>query len=152
MTPAGSPTARIRLSTPSASFGSITQTRPFAPSACEAIRSPGFSGENQPKPQSVSSTNRVSAIRSSVAPPALSDLGVARPRVRRADRDDLRAFRPSFESSRHGVVDAQGVPLLQLDHLVLHLRAKAAADDDVHLFLVLVLVAERNPEVRLDPL
>jgi hypothetical protein len=49
-------------------------------------------------------------------------------------------------------VDADGVPLLQLPDLVAELDPRAAADEDVHLLLVLVLVGERDAVARLDAL
>jgi hypothetical protein len=43
---------------------------------------------------------------------------------------------------------ADDVPLADVDDLVVELDASAAGDDDVELFLRLVLVAERRAEAR----
>src|SRR5262249_10325627 len=52
--------------------------------------------------------------------------------------------------SHRVLVDANGVPLAELDHLVLDLDPRGSAHDDVDLLLVLVLVAERDPEAWIE--
>src|SRR5207244_6652355 len=47
---------------------------------------------------------------------------------------------------------ANGVPLPPLVELVADLDPPASGDDDVRLFLLLVAVADRRPEVRGEPL
>src|SRR6185437_7587080 len=103
---------------------------------------------------SPSVTAAVSGNRSSsglVAPPILDDLGVARPRVRGADGDELGAVVAGLEAAHRVAMDSYRVPLLHVPDLVLELDPCAPADEHIHLFLVLVLVREGNAEARRDP-
>src|SRR5438034_6529565 len=108
-----------------------------------------------PIASSPSSTAAVSGKRSKrcalVAPPILNHLGVARPRVRCADRDELRSLVTGLEAPDGVFVDAHGVPLLEVPDLVLELDPRAAVDEHVHLLLVLVLVREGDAEAGRDP-
>src|SRR6185436_8842158 len=106
--------------------------------------------EIQPKPQSYSSTGRGGL--SSIAPPAVLHVGVARPRVGRPDREQLGALGAALEAAHRVPVYAQRVEGPQLDDLVLDPRQQAPADHDVDLFLVLVPVSEGDAEVRRDAL
>ena len=58
---------------------------------------------------------------------------------------------PSGPASTHRMVfvaETDRVPLGDVDDVVLDLDPPGATDDDVDLFLLRVLVAERDPEVR----
>src|SRR5205823_6066575 len=54
--------------------------------------------------------------------------------------------RAGLDSPHRVLVEADRVPLAELDDLVLDLDARRPADDDVDLLLALVLVAERDAE------
>src|SRR5512132_1969184 len=88
--------------------------------------------------------------RGSVSPPARVHLRVARPRVRRAAKDDLRALRPALEVAHRLLRDPDGVPRFQLENLVVELQACTSLDHDVHLFLFGMRMPERNAEVRCE--
>src|SRR6266536_3115702 len=75
--------------------------------------------------------------RGSVTPPALRRVAVAGPRVRRSDRDQLGPLGPGLERAHRLLRHPDGVPRLQLDHLVIQLDPQASVDDDVDLFLLL---------------
>src|ERR671931_2266249 len=61
--------------------------------------------------------------------------------IGRADDDDLEAVRPGLVASPRTGRDADRVPLLELDDLVVELHPPAPAQDHVHLLLLLVRVA-----------
>src|SRR5436190_5792519 len=108
-----------------------------------------------PTTSSPSSTPAVSG-RSSirpwlVAPPILDQLGVAGAGVGCPDRDELRAVVAGFEAPDRVAVEPDGVPLLQLPDLVLDLDARAAADENVDLLLLLVAVPPGDAEARRQP-
>ena len=56
--------------------------------------------------------------------------------------DDLKAIRARLEAARHFGRDADHIPLLDLDDLVVELDAARAIDDRIDLLLDLVAVAE----------
>src|SRR6266545_16954 len=89
--------------------------------------------------------------RGSVSPPARAHLRVARPRVRRAEQDDLCAVGPALEVAHRLLRDTHSVPRLQVEDLVVELQARAPVDDDVDLLLLVVRMSERNAKVRLEP-
>src|SRR5919202_4749270 len=62
----------------------------------------------------------------------------------RADDEDLEALRPGFVASPRTGRDADSVPLLELDDLVVELHPPAPAQDHVHLLLPPVRVAVRK--------
>src|SRR5437762_9599948 len=72
--------------------------------------------------------------------------------VGRADDDDLEALRPGLVASPRTGRDAHGVPLLELDDLVVELHPPAPAQDHVHLLLLLVRVAVRKAIAGRDAL
>src|SRR5919206_4290417 len=72
--------------------------------------------------------------------------------IGRADDDDLEAPRPGLVASPRTGRDAHGVPLLELDDLVVELHPAAPAHDHVHLLLLLVRVAVRKAIVGRDAL
>src|SRR5437762_7061216 len=72
--------------------------------------------------------------------------------VGRADDDDLEALRPGLVAPPRTGWDAHGVPLLELDDLVVELHPPAPAQDDVHLLLRLVRVAVRKAIAGRDAL
>src|SRR5438105_5015375 len=72
--------------------------------------------------------------------------------VGRADDDDLEALGPRFVASPRTGRDADGVPLLELDDLVVELHPPAPAQDHVHLLLLLVRVAVRKAIAGRDAL
>src|SRR4051794_17842089 len=79
-----------------------------------------------------------------VSPPvplALDVLAPVLPETGRADDDDLEAFRPGLVASPRAGGDAHGIPLPELDDLVVELHPPAPAHDHVHLLLLLVRVA-----------
>src|SRR6476469_2375760 len=82
-----------------------------------------------------------------LAPPAGCHLDFLRV-VAGAEREVLAAFRARFHVPHRVLAKADRVPLLELDDLVVDLRARRALDHDVDLFLGRVLVAERNQEAR----
>src|SRR5581483_7119729 len=84
-----------------------------------------------------------------LAPPAGRHLGVLRV-VAGAEGEVLAALGAGLHVPHGFLAEADRVPLLQLDDLVVDLHAGRAADDDVDLLLVGVLVAERDPEARLE--
>jgi hypothetical protein len=63
-------------------------------------------------------------------------------------RHELEALGARLELTSHGTGDADRVPLRELDDLVLDLDPPGTGEDDIHLFLLAVPVAERLPEVR----
>jgi hypothetical protein len=91
----------------------------------------------------VSGKSSISAV---VAPPLLNHLGVARTGVRGAHDEELGTRVARFDAPHRVLVDPNGIPRLEVPDLVLDLHPRAAADEDVDLLLVLVLVAERQPE------
>src|SRR5213075_2637607 len=64
----------------------------------------------------------------------------------------LEALRPSLVASPRTGRDADGVPLLELDDLVVELHPPAPAHDHVHLLLRLVRVAVRKAIAGRDAL
>src|SRR5256884_4369036 len=72
--------------------------------------------------------------------------------IGRADDDDLEAFRPGLVASPRPGRDANRVPLLELDDLVVELHPPAPAQDHIHLLLLLVRVAVRKAIVGRDAL
>src|SRR5918995_1434050 len=83
------------------------------------------------------------------APPARVHLGVERV-IACAEREVLDAVGPRLDVAHRVLVEADRVPLAQLDDLVLDLDPCGTANDDVDLLLPFVLVTERNAEVRLE--
>src|SRR5690348_9306605 len=89
------------------------------------------------------------------SPPAGLHLGVlARrlPRVGRTEYDVLEPIRPRLEASPHAGSHANRVEQLHVTDVVVHLHPAAAAHHDVDLLLRLVGMAEREAEVRREPL
>ena len=84
----------------------------------------------------------------SVAPPVLRHLHLARV-LAGAEGDVLDPVRPGLDVSHRVLVEADRVPLADIDDLVADLDPAGAADDDVDLLLRDVLVPERDAEVRL---
>src|SRR5687767_5492294 len=84
-----------------------------------------------------------------VGPPALFQLRVARV-VARSEREVLRSLGSGLHVAHGALADSHGVPLLQVEDLVVELDAGAARDEDVDLLLRRVPVSEGNPEVRLE--
>src|SRR5581483_1457195 len=84
-----------------------------------------------------------------LAPPAGRHLGVLRV-VAGAEGEVLAAFGAGLHVSHRVLAEADRVPLLQLDDLVVDLHARRAAEADVDLLLVGVLVPARDPEARLE--
>src|SRR5881227_196414 len=72
--------------------------------------------------------------------------------MRRADDDDLETLRAGLVASPRTGRDAHGVPLLELDDLVVELHPPAPAQDHVHLLLLLVRVAVRKAIAGRDAL
>src|SRR2546421_3981810 len=72
--------------------------------------------------------------------------------IGRADDDDLEALRPGLIASPCTGRDAHGVPLFELDDLVVDLHPPASAQDHVHLLLLLVRVAVRKAVAGWDAL
>src|SRR4029450_9979363 len=66
--------------------------------------------------------------------------------------EDLEALRPGLVASPGTGRDAHGVPLLEVDDLVVELHPPAPAPDHVHLLLLLVRVAVRKAIARRDAL
>src|SRR4029450_12556919 len=64
--------------------------------------------------------------------------------IGRADDKDLEALRPGLVASPGTGRDAHGVPLLEVDDLVVELHPPAPAQDHVYLLLLLVRVAVRK--------
>src|SRR5437764_15162643 len=88
-----------------------------------------------------------SSDRALVSPPVALTLHVfARilTEIGRADHDDLEPLRPGLVASPRTGRDADRVPLLELDDLVVELHPSAPAQDHVHLLLLLVRVAVRK--------
>src|SRR5262245_65752487 len=77
-----------------------------------------------------------------LSPPALLQLGIAETGGRSAEGEDLGALGAGLEVPHRVLGDADGVPLTQLDNVVVELQPAAAADDHVELLLRPVLVAE----------
>ena len=71
-----------------------------------------------------------------------------RSRRRGSERDHVHPVRAGLDAASDLGVDPDGVPLADLDDVVLELEAAAAGDDHVDLLLRLVAVAERHPLVR----
>src|SRR5215210_6866369 len=87
------------------------------------------------------------AIAALVSPPVALALDVfarSLAEVGRADDEDLEALRPGLVASPRTGRDANHVPLLELDDLVVELHPSAPAHDGVHLLLLLVRVAVRK--------
>src|SRR5829696_1688718 len=84
--------------------------------------------------------------------PALDVLARSLAEIGRADDDDLKAPRPGLVASPRTGRDAHRVPLPELDDLVVELHPPAPAQDDVHLFLLLVRVAVRKAIAGRDAL
>src|SRR3954447_5958259 len=82
-----------------------------------------------------------------VAPPAGSHLGLGRI-VARAEGQILDAVGTGLDVPHRVLVEPDRVPLAELDDLVSDLHPRGTSDDDVHLLLGLVLVAERDPKCR----
>src|SRR5947208_3507256 len=79
--------------------------------------------------------------------------GCERPaRDRRAHRDQLDAVGAGLDPPHRLLRHAYGVPLLQLEHLIVQLHPRAPADDDEDLLLLVVRVAPGDPEVRREAL
>src|SRR4051812_13223422 len=72
--------------------------------------------------------------------------------IGRADDEDLEAPRPGLVASPRTGRDAHRVPFLELDDLVIDLHPPAAAQDHVHLLLLLVRVAVRKAIAGRDAL
>src|SRR5437588_676222 len=72
--------------------------------------------------------------------------------IGRADDEDLEALRPSLVASPRTGRDADCVPFLELDDLVVDLHPPAPAHDHVHLLLRLVRVAVRKAITGRDTL
>ena len=70
----------------------------------------------------------------------------------RSDHDDLETIRPGFVASPRTGRNAHRVPLSELDDFVVELHPSTPAHDDVHLFLLLVRVAVREPVAGRDAL
>src|ERR687886_2686971 len=90
-----------------------------------------------------------------VSPPVALTLDVfarSLAEIGRADDDDLEALRPGLVASPRTGRDAHGVPLLELDDLVVELHPPAPAQDHVHLLLRLVRVAVRKAIAGRDAL
>src|ERR1044072_9548106 len=86
----------------------------------------------------------------SVGPPAWKDLPVAI--VVGANRKHFEPVRARLESTRHLGRDADGVEPLDLDDLVVPLHTPRAADHDVDLLGLLVLVAKGGTLIGLEVL
>src|SRR5215831_1404816 len=69
-----------------------------------------------------------------------------------AEDEDLETLRPALVASPRAGRDAHGVPLLDLDDLVVELHPPAPAHDHVHLLLLLMGVAVREAIVGRDAL
>src|SRR3954467_6937653 len=96
-----------------------------------------------------------SAPRSLIRPPGALALDILAPGVaqaRRADDEDLEAVRAGLVATPRAGRDAHGVPLDQLDDLVVELHPPAAAHDHVDLLLRGVRVAVGKAVARRDPL
>src|SRR5581483_2707696 len=90
-----------------------------------------------------------------VSPPAAPAVDVGPwilAEVRRADDEELEPLGPGLIASPHTGRDADGVPFLELDDLVVDLHPPAPAHHDVHLLLRLVGVAVREAIARRDAL
>src|ERR687896_579570 len=90
-----------------------------------------------------------------VSPPVALTLDVfarSLAEIGRADDDDLEALRPGLVASPRTGRDANRVPLLELDDLVVELHPPAPAHDHVHLLLLLVRMAVRKAIARRDAL
>src|SRR5205807_5395181 len=72
--------------------------------------------------------------------------------IGRADDEDLEPLRPGLVASPRTGRDAHGVPLFELDDLVVDLHPPASAQDHVHLLLLLVRVAVRKAVAGWDAL
>src|SRR5918999_2468782 len=82
-----------------------------------------------------------------VSPPVALPLDVfarSLAEIGRADDEDLEALRPGLVASPRTGRDADRIPLLELDDLVVELHSPAPAQDHVHLLLPLVRVAVRK--------
>src|SRR5262249_20348668 len=90
-----------------------------------------------------------------VSPPVALALDVFAPSVAetgRADDEDLEALRTRLVTSPSAGRDAHGVPLLEVDDLVVDLHPPAPTHDHVHLLLRLVRVAVRKAIAGRDAL
>src|SRR6478672_2562797 len=72
--------------------------------------------------------------------------------IGRADDEDLKALRPGLVASPRTGRDAHRVPFLELDDLVVELHPPTAAQDHIHLLLLLVRVAVRKAIAGRDAL
>src|SRR5436190_4095683 len=82
-----------------------------------------------------------------VAPPAWGHLSLCRV-VACAKGQILDAVRTRLDVAHRVLVESDRVPLAELDDLVPDLHPRGTSYDDVNLLLGLVLVAERDAEVR----
>src|SRR5207248_92088 len=90
-----------------------------------------------------------------VSPPvalALDVIARGRAEAGRADDDDLQAPRPGLVAPPRTGRDAHGIPLLELDDLVVELHPPAPPQDHVPLLLLLVRVAVRKAIAGRDAL
>src|SRR4029450_2437282 len=87
---------------------------------------------------------RTALLVSPPAPLAIDVFARSLTETGRADHQDLEALRPGLVPSPHTGRDADRVPFLELDDLVVDLHPAAPAQDHVHLLLRLVRVAVRK--------
>src|SRR4029453_8514145 len=90
-----------------------------------------------------------------VSPPVALAIDVfarSLPETGRADTKDLEPLRPGLVPPPHTGRDADRVPFLELDDLVVELHPTASAQDHVHLLLRLVRVAVGKAVVGRDAL
>src|SRR3954464_15317530 len=90
-----------------------------------------------------------------VSPPVALSLDVftaSLAEIGSANDDNLEALGPGLVASPRTGRDAHGVPLLEVDDLVVELHPPAPAQDHVHLLLRLVRVAVRKAIARRDAL
>jgi predicted nucleotidyltransferase len=87
-----------------------------------------------------------------VAPPAGDHLGVLRLGLGRPEGEEGKAVWACLERADRVLADADRVPLPDVPYLIVQLHVPASFDHDVDLFLLLVVVAVREPCVRSQPL
>src|SRR6478735_9082123 len=95
----------------------------------------------------VSCMKHLSSLSGLVSPPVALAVDVSArivAEIRRADDEDLEAFRSGLVASPHAGRDAHRVPFLELDDLVVDFHPPAAAQDHVNLLLRPVRVAVRK--------
>jgi len=85
-------------------------------------------------------------------PPAGNHLGILRLGLGGAEGEEREPVGPGLEGADRILADADSVPFVQLVDVVVQLHASGARDDDVDLFLLVVVVPVGKPGVGREPL